>query len=183
MDDNRIIELFWSRSEEAISETQKKYGAYCRYIAKNDLGSDEDAEECVNDTYLKVWNSVPPARPQNFSAFIGTVARNLALNKLDFKNAKKRSTQTNLALSELEEVIPDSKKDPSDELALRDALNGFLSSLPRLTRMMFVRRYWYLSPIREIARDYGVSESRVKVTLMRTRNRLKEHLEKEGINI
>ena len=183
MDDNRIIELFWSRSEEAISETQKKYGAYCRYIAKNVLGSDEDAEECVNDTYLKVWNSVPPARPQNFSAFIGTVARNLALNKLDFKNAKKRSTQTNLALSELEEVIPDSKKDPSDELALRDALNGFLSSLPRLTRMMFVRRYWYLSPIREIARDYGVSESRVKVTLMRTRNRLKEHLEKEGINI
>ena len=183
MDDNRIIELFWSRSEEAISETQKKYGAYCRYIAKNVLGSDEDAEECVNDTYLKVWNSVPPARPQNFSAFIGTVARNLALNKLDFKIAKKMGAQTNLALSELEEVIPDSKKDPSDELALRDALNGFLSSLPRLTRMMFVRRYWYLSPIREIARDYGVSESRVKVTLMRTRNRLKEHLEKEGINI
>ena len=103
MDDTRIIELFLSRSEEAISETQKKYGAYCRYIAKNVLGSDEDADECVNDTYLKVWNSVPPARPQNFSAFIGTVARNLALNKLDFKNAKKRSTQTNLALSELEE--------------------------------------------------------------------------------
>jgi len=183
MDDRQIVELYFARSEQAIEETRKKYGRYCRYIAKNVLGSDEDAEECENDTYLRAWESIPPNRPEKLSAFVGRIVKNLALNRLEARHAKKRSGQAELALSELEECLPDTSGDPADELALRDAVNGFLDSLPKLTRVIFVRRYWYLSPIKDIASDYGIGESRVKVTLMRTRARLKEHLTKEGISI
>ncbi len=183
MEDRQIVDLYWARSEDAIEKTQEKYGKYCLYIAKNILGSDEDAEECVNDAYVNVWNSIPPNRPEKLSAFIGKITRNLALNRISYKKAKKRAGQSELVLEELEECLPAMQGDPSDELLLRDALNCFLASLPRLTRMIFMKRYWYMASVRDIANDCGVGESRVKVTLMRTRTKLKEYLEKEGINI
>lgn len=183
MDDRQIIELFFARSEEALEKTQAKYGKYCFYIAKNILGSDEDAKECTNDAYLCAWNSIPPHRPEKLSAFLGKLTRNLALNRLEKQNAKKRAYGTQLILEELEECIPSEQADAVNEIVLRDALNSFLSSLPSLTRTVFVKRYWYMASIREIANDCGIGESRVKVTLMRTRLKLKEYLEKEGINV
>lgn len=186
MEDERIVELYWERSESAISETAKKYGKYCHYIAYNVLSSDPDAEECVNDTYLRVWNAIPPARPRAFKSFIGTVTRNLALDRYHENRAEKRNKNADLAFEELLECIPDSTEDGrelSDEMALRDAINGFLESLPKKTRIIFVRRYWYLSPVAHIAGDLGMSNSNVKVILMRTRKKLKEYLEKENITI
>ena len=183
MEDRQIVDLFWQRSEEAIAKTQEKYGKYCRYIAKNILGSDEDAEECVNDTYVKVWNSIPPNRPVRLSAFIGKVTRNIALNRASYKNAKKRSGQTELVLDELLECVPatESTEQAVEEKLLVEVLNRFLHELPIEKRMMFLRRYWYLSSIKEIAEDYEISEGKVKMTLLRIRNKLKQTLEKEGI--
>ena len=183
MEDKKIVDLYWERSEAAILETQTKYGRYCHHIAYNILFSEEDAAECVNDTYIKAWRAMPPHRPERLSAFLGKITRNTALDYCIHNNAKKRSGYTTLILDEMEECIPDpkSKTDLSDELALKDAINGFLQSLPQQTRIIFLRRYWYLSPIREIARDYDLTESNVKVTLHRTRNKFKHYLEKEGI--
>lgn len=185
MDDQKIVDLYWERSETAISETQKKYGKYCYTIAYAILYSNEDAEECVNDTYLRAWGAIPPAKPNRLSTFLGKITRNLALDRLDKNNAQKRSGTVELALDELSECIPDadSTVDLIDEIALGDAINSFLAELPLKTRQMFVRRYWYLSPIKSIARDIGMSESAVKVSLMRTREAFRLHLEKEGINI
>ena len=183
MEDNKIVDLYWERSEAAVLETQRKYGRYCHYIAYNILYSDEDAEECVNDTYIKAWNAMPPHKPERLSAFLGKITRNTALDHYSYLSAKKRSGNTALVLDELAECIPDPKSETSlsDEIALKNAINGFLESLPKQTRIIFMRRYWYLSPIKEIAHDYSLTESSVKVTLHRTRNKFKEYLEKEGI--
>ena len=185
MEDNKIIELYWERSETAITETQNKYGRYCHYIAYNILYSNEDSEECVNDTYLRAWDSMPPHRPERLSAFLGKITRNLALDRYDRSRAQKRSSNVEVALSELEECIPDVRGGLSvaDEIVLRDATNGFLASLPVRTRKVFVRRYWYLSTVKDIACDLDMSESNVKVLLLRTRQRFKSYLEKEGIVI
>lgn len=185
MEDNKIIELYWERSETAITETQNKYGRYCHYIAYNILYSNEDSEECVNDTYLRAWDSMPPHRPERLSAFLGKITRNLALDRYDRSRAQKRSSNVEVALSELEECIPDVRGGLSvaDEIVLRDAINGFLASLPVRTRKVFVRRYWYLSTVKDIACDLDMSESNVKVLLLRTRQRFKSYLEKEGIVI
>lgn len=184
MEDERIIELYWARSEDAISETSNKYGSYCRQIAWNILYSSEDSEECVNDTYLRVWNTIPPHKPNKFSAFLGRITRNLALDRYKKLTADKRGNgQVTLALDELAECIPsaDNTESAADDIALTDVLNRFLASLPAEKRKIFMRRYWYLSRIKEIAADFGMSESKVKMILMRTRNELKEILEKEGI--
>lgn len=180
MEDQKIVELYWERSEAAISETQKKYGRYCHYIAYHILYSDEDAEECVNDTYIKAWNAIPPHRPQLLSAFLGKITRNTALDRYTYAKAQKRSGETALILNEMEQCIPDVKTSGSlaDEIALKDAINGFLRSLQPQTRMIFVRRYWYLSTIREIAADFELSVSNVKITLLRTRNKFREYLER-----
>jgi RNA polymerase sigma-70 factor (ECF subfamily) len=184
VEDNRIVELYLERSETAIAETQKKYGKYCHYIAYNILNSNSDAEECVNDTYLKVWDSIPPQKPKLLKSFIGRIARNLALDRYDREHALKRRANTDLALEEIGECVPeDDGRELSDEIALRDAINGFLESLPEETRIIFMRRYWYLSPVGHIAGDLGLSVSNVKVILMRTRKKLKAYLEKEGINL
>lgn len=161
MEDKQIVDLYFARAEAAISETQKKYGRYCHYIAYNILYSDQDAEECVNDTYIKAWNAMPPHRPTQLSAFLGKITRNTALDRYAYMKAQKRS----------------------GEVALKEAVNGFLRSLPAQTRVVFVRRYWYMSPVKEIARDYGMTVSNVKVTLLRTRNKFREYLEKEGIEV
>jgi RNA polymerase sigma-70 factor (ECF subfamily) len=183
MDDQQIVDLYWQRDEKAIDQTQKKYGKYCHTIAYAILHSHEDAEECVNDTYLRAWGAIPPAKPGRLSTFLGKITRNLSLDRYEKNTAQKRSGPVELVLDELSECIPDadSALDPIDMIALGDAINAFLGGLPQKTRQIFLRRYWYMSPVKEIARDMGMSEGTVKVSLMRTRESFKAYLEKEGI--
>ena len=182
MEDQQIVDLYWQRNEKALSQTQKKYGKYCHSIAFAILYSSEDAEECVNDTLLRAWSAIPPARPGRLSTFLGKITRNLAIDRLDKNTAQKRSGPVEIILDELSECIPDTgAEDPTDQIAMGDAINSFLASLDKETRVMFMQRYWYALPIKSIARELEKSESYVKVTLMRTRNKFKEHLEKEGI--
>ncbi len=183
MEDQRIVDLYWERSETAIKETQKKYGKYCRYIARNILHSDQDAEECENDTYLHAWRAMPPHKPSVLSTFLAKITRRLAFDRYAYAHAEKRVSAATLVLEELSECIPDTTGDPADELALRTALNGFLASLPERERIVFMRRYWYVCPVRDIARDMDLGINNVKVILMRTRNQFREYLVKEGIVI
>ena len=185
MEDVKIVEMYWERSETAIEETQKKYGKYCYHIAYNILYSNEDSEECVNDTYLRAWNSMPPHRPQRLQTFLGKIVRNVALDRYDKKTAVKRMSGIELAIEELAECVPDvtAEVERTDDDALRSIINSFLESLVQRDRMIFMRRYWYLSSIADIASDFGASEGNIKVILHRTRNKLKEHLVKEGIEI
>ncbi len=184
MDDSRIIDLYWARSEEAIHQTSRKYGPYCRTIAWNILQDREDSEECVNDTWLQAWNAMPPQRPSLLRAFLGKITRNLALDKYRFYGAQKRGGgEPHLALEELKDCVPhpSSTGQMADDLALTEALDRFLAGLKPETRKVFLRRYWYASPIQDIAIDYGFSVSKVKTTLHRTREKLRRHLEEEGI--
>ena len=184
MDDRQIIELYNERSETAISETADKYGKYCYYIAYHILYNEQDSEECVNDTYLKTWQAIPPQCPNKLSAFLGRITRNLALNRYRYYIKEKRGYgQTSLVLDELQECVPagNSTEQAIDEKLLVEVLNRFLHELSIEKRMMFLRRYWYLSSIKEIAEDYEISEGKVKMTLLRIRNKLKQTLEKEGI--
>lgn len=186
MDDGKIIDLYWQRSEAAITETESKYGRYCNYIACNILHNAEDAEECVNDTYLRAWGAMPPKRPERLSAFLGKITRNLSLNKYEKYTAEKRGCgQVPLVLEELHGCIPsaDNVEQAIEDEALAAVFNRFLGDLPFEVRRIFMRRYWYFSPIKEIAADYGIGESKVKMTLLRARNELKQILEKEGIMI
>ena len=184
MDDKQIVALYWERSETAINETEKKYGRYCHYIARNILYSDQDAEECVNDTYQKAWETMPPKKPELLSAYLGKLTRHIAINRYIHERAKKRTPGTEVILSEAEEFIPDPVgSDISDEIHLRDVINSFVASLSQEVRVVFVRRYWYMSSVKDIAVDYDMTESNVKVILMRTRNKFKDYLEREGITI
>lgn len=185
MEDKQIVDLYWKRSENAIAETEKKYGRYCHYIAYRILTDDEDAKEVVNDTYLKTWNTVPPNRPDPLKAYVGKISRHLALDRYDEKNAKKRGGgELPLVFDELSECIPDrNDRDIGESAALRDALNRFLRSLPQKTRNIFIRRYWYVSPISEIAHDYSMKESNVAMLMLRTRKKLRDFLNKEGFEL
>lgn len=184
MDDKRIIELYNERSESAISETAEKYGKYCYTIAYHILYDNEDSEECVNDTYLRAWDAIPPQCPNKLSAFLGKITRNLALNKYKYYVREKRGKgQTTLVLDELQECVPatNNTEQAVEEMLLVEVINRFLYDLPKEKRTMFLRRYWYLSSIQEIAEDFGFSESKVKMTLLRIRNKLKQVLEKESV--
>lgn len=184
MEDRQIIELYNERSEAAISETADKYGKYCHYIAYNILYNEQDSEECVNDTWFRAWNTIPPQQPNKLSAFLGKITRNLALDRYKYYNRKKRGNgQTAQALEELSECLSvgNSTEQEVEVRQLAEALNTFLRSLPSDKRRILVRRYWYLSPVKEIAMDFGMSESGVKTILHRTRIKLKHFLEKEGI--
>ena len=185
MDDKKIVELFLSRDEQAIKEAQDKYGKYCRYIANNILNSDEDSEECVNDTLLRAWNSIPPAQPENLKLYLGKITRNLSLDLYAKGRAKKRSEATRVAFDELSECIPDSSSDTQmvEELGLKKSLNEFLSSLDSEKRIIFMQRYWYLSSVKDIAANRGLSQANVKIILLRLRAKFKKFLEKEGINL
>ena len=185
MDDDRIVELYLKRSETAIAETEKKYSRYCHYIAYNILFSEQDAEECVNDTYINAWESIPPHKPECLKTFLGKLTRNISLNRYIHDHAQKRYANTDLILDELAETIPDPNSETmeSDNMALKEAINGFMETLTHQVRVVFVRRYWYLSPVKNIAIDYGLTESNVKSILFRTRNKFKTYLEKEGIVI
>ncbi len=184
MDDRKIIELFFDRSEKAIEESQKKYGRYIFAVADSVLGSKEDVEEIVNDTYLRAWNSIPPQKPKRLGAFLATIARNLALDRYAARRRERENVAAEAVLDELADCLPDGNSmSLSDEYALRTAVNSFLTSLDERTRVVFMRRYWYMMPIAKIAYTSGMTESNVKVILHRTRKQFKEHLEKEGITI
>ena len=186
MTDEMIVELYWQRDEQAIKETQAAYGSYIHYVAYAILRDERDAEEITNDTYLKVWNSIPPQRPKPLKAFLGRIARQLSINRAEYNTAEKRGgTQYPLALDELLECVADkdSLPDPADLIALTDTINAFLRALPTDARRMFIRRYWYMDSIKEIAVAFAASESRVKSTLARAREKLRKTLEKEGFDV
>ena len=184
MDDLQIIELYFARDEHAIKETDIKYGKLCFRVAKNILLNNEDSEECVNDTYLTVWNKIPPTRPNNFTAFICKITRNLSLKKLEWANAIKRSADTIISLSEIEETLPDNRiaSDVEDE-ELGKLISTFLWSEKEDVRNVFLRKYWFFDTISDIAKRYSFSESKVKSMLFHTRKKLREYLKKEGIEV
>lgn len=184
MKDSEIIDLYWKRQEAAITASSAKYGSYCHSISYNILHSFEDAEECVNDTWLGAWKSMPPQRPERLSSFFGKITRNLSLNRFKRYSAEKRGLgQTELVLSELEDCIPDKTNVEQivDEMILAKSINEFLYAQPEQKRNIFIRRYWYLFPIKDIGAAYGMSENKLSSLLFRMRKELKEHLEREGI--
>lgn len=186
MKDEEIIELYLERDEKAIAATAEKYGSYCHSISYNILQNAEDAQECVNDTWLGAWKSIPPHRPNQMATYLGKITRNLSLNRFKHYAAEKRGLgQAELALSELEECIPakSSIEQIIEEMSLTKSINRFLYAQPQQKRNIFIRRYWYLCPIRDIAKTYGMSESKVASLLFRMRNELKTHLEKEEIQV
>ncbi len=185
MEDQRIVALYFERNEQALTETANQYGRYCHSIALNILCSEPDAEECVNDTYLRAWNAIPPHRPQKLSCFLGKITRNLALNRYAACHAQKRDGGTEIALEELAEVLadPDSEVDQTDSTELKAALHRFLAGLTPSARVIFLQRYWYFCSVSQISRNLGISENRVKVSLHRSRERLRTYLEKEGISL
>lgn len=186
MEDEQIYELYWARNEEAITRTHEKYGPWCRGIAMRILEIREEAEECVSDTYLQVWNNIPPQRPNVFRAWLGRITRNLALTRYRRSHAEKRGGgQTALALEELRECVSgrESVETAEDSREIAAAINAFLGSLPEVQRSIFLRRYWHMTSIAEIAKAYGMSESRVTSMLHRMRKKLREMLEKEGIAV
>ncbi len=183
MEDGRIVALYWERSEDAVAETAKKYGTYCRSIAYHILGDAEDADEMVNDTYLGAWSSMPPHRPSVLSTFLGKITRRASINRWNEKKAEKRGKgELPLALDELSEVAAssDSPEQAVEARELTCAINRFLASLPETERDVFVCRYWFLTPVAEISEKFGFGLSKTKSMLFRTRQKLKTHLEKEG---
>jgi len=184
MEDTKIIDLYWARQETAIVETDKKYGNYCRSIAMHILSNMEDTEECVNDTWMKAWDCMPPQRPDILSAFLGKITRNLSISRYRMTHAKKRgSGEVDLLLTELEECLPSSKsvEEEVEGKETAKAIDRFLYSIEPESRNIFIRRYFYADQVKEIAERFDISESKVKSQLFRMRGRLKEHLEKEGI--
>lgn len=185
MEDSEIIRRFWQRSEDAVLETAGKYGGYCRCIAWNILGNPEDVEECLNDTWLAAWDSIPPQSPGKLSVYLGRITRNLALNRLKAQNTQKRGGgQTELVLEELRECVgTDPWDDKLSELVLRDAVNRFLRRQFPLRRAVFLRRYWAMESIEDIAKALGLRRGQTRTILYRMRRELKEELEKEDITI
>lgn len=183
MTDSEIIELYMQRDERAIAETQKLYGNYCEKIARNILGNYQDAQECVNDTYLKAWDSIPPHKPRIFAAFLAKIARNTALSMYRRTHADKRGSGTvPLILDELGDIIADGTdvSQNFDDRELIAAINRFLDELPEKNRKAFILRFVCCESVRGIARQMGFSENNISVTLNRTKKLLKQHLKKEG---
>ena len=182
MDDERIIELFWARSEAAIEALEEKYGALCRRVAQQILGDSRDSEECVSDAYLGVWNTVPPRRPDPLAAYVCRIVRNQALKRYHANRAQKRGSQYDAALEELEDGLA-SDTSVEDEVEARElsrALDRFLASLDRESRVLFVRRYWYSDSIESLAALFRVREHTISARLWRLRQKLRRELERKG---
>lgn len=182
LEDSKIIDLFYERSEQAILELSKKYGALCYSIARNILNNVQDVEECVNDAYLAAWNTIPPQNPNPLKSYINRIVRNIAITKYHTNTAAKRNSTYDVALDELEECIP-ARQSIEDEMAVKEltqAMESFLDTLDKESRVMFVRRYWYSDSISDIAERFQLSNNNVTVKLSRIRGRLKKYLEKEG---
>ncbi|MBR2913594.1 MAG: RNA polymerase sigma factor [Oscillospiraceae bacterium] len=183
MEDQQIIELYFQRDEAAIAESKIKYGAYCTTIAGNILHRTEDAEECVNDTWLRAWNVIPPQRPVRLAVFLGRITRNLAIDRYRHDRRQKNGGgQVPLCLEELSECVGE-EHPITDRIALRELLQQFLTGLSEKQRTIFLLRYWYLLPVDEIAGRCCSSEGAVKMQLHRTRTKLRTFLEKEGFDI
>lgn len=185
MDDSSIINLYINRSEQAILETKKKYGRYCRTIARNILSNHLDVEECESDTYLATWNTIPPQQPKELKVFLGRIIRNIALDKYSYNTAKKRNKEFEVILNELEECIPANStvEMEYEEGEIAKLMNQFLYMLEEEKRNLFIRRYWYSDSIAEIASRFHMSQSKVKSSLFRIRNKLKTYLEKERVQL
>ncbi len=183
MNDAQITALFEARDEQAVSETMKKYGAMCLRVAAAMLPA-EDAEECVNDAMMKLWNAIPPAKPEIFEAFVVTLVRRTALNRFEMLRTEKRGGgQISEALDEIKDTLkaPDDTESQTDAKLLTEHINAFLRTLKTKARRVFLQRYWYMMSVAEIAHEQHMSESAVKISLMRTRNKLHDFLEKEGL--
>lgn len=182
MEDARIVDLYWARSENAIAETSAKYGKYCYAIAYNVLANHEDADESVNDTYLDAWNNIPPHRPSILSTFLGKITRRISIDKWRGRTADKRGGgEIMLALDELSDCVPSGNNVEHEVEAaeLAKVIDDFVMSLPPMDRRVFICRYWYLDPISAISQQFGFSESKVKMMLHRQRQRLLSHLERK----
>ena len=186
MEDSHIIGLFWYRNEQAIRETQQKYGTYCTAIANNVLLCPEDSQECVQDALLRLWDTIPPQRPRCLQAYLGRITRNLALNRLRSICAQRRGGGLpHLPLEELRDLAS-GQGDPPTELEKRrlaDSISVFLRTLSPEKRQLFVRRYWYAEPLSQVASEAGLTQDKVRNTLFRLRKQLKKHLEKEGFTL
>lgn len=186
MNDEAIVELYFQRNETALEESRRAYGAYCMKIAMNILSSGPDSEECVNDTWLGAWRSIPPKRPENLAAYLGKLTRNLAINRYRMRHAEKRAgDEFALSLEELDACVPgDRSADPASEAGqVGESISAFLRTQKPLDRRVFVCRYFYCDSIAEIAERFGISESRVKSLLFRMRGKLRTHLEQDGITV
>lgn len=185
MDDERIVSMFFDRSEDAVGELDKKYGTMLRQMSKNIVGDAADAEECVNDAYLAVWDAIPPAKPDSLRAFAGKILRNLSLKRYRYNNAGKRGGHHAAAIDELCEVIPcaASAEEMAEAAEISRVIDRFLGTLDAENRVLFVRRYWYCDSIADAAKMLGISEGAAKMRLSRTREKLKKTLEKEGISV
>ena len=182
MEDSQIVELYWRKDADAISETAGKYGAYCFAIAENILHNAEDSEECVNDTWLHAWNAIPPQRPDTLRMFLAKITRNLAFNRFRARNARKRGGgEMALVLDELGECLGGADAEAAYEAKeLRQCIRRFVRALPERERNVLVRRYFFAESAADIAKRYGLRENNVMVILSRTRRKLKAHLLKEG---
>lgn len=184
MKDSEILDLYWARDERALTETQRTYGAYCHSIAWHILYDNEDADECVNDTWFRAWKAIPPGRPGKLALFLGTITRNISLDRWKGKRAEKRGGGVvAVALDELAECVPDGHDTEAliEAEELQRVLNSFLHTLSEKDCNVFLRRYWYAEEYSEIAERYGLKLNTVKTSLFRTRGRLKEYLQKEGV--
>lgn len=186
MNDNEIIAMLFDRNERAVGAIAEKYGGYCAAIARNILANREDTEQCVNDAYMKIWESIPPERPKIFAAFLAKVTRRLAIDRYRHDHAAKRGGDgTELILEELEECVSDggSVEDEAERRELIAAVNRFLGGLPARSRVMFTARYCWCESVKSIAARFGVKENSVSVSLARTRGQLREFMKKEGYEL
>lgn len=183
MEDRQIVDLYFARSDQAIAETERKYGGYCRAIARNILGSEQDTDECVSDAWLGAWNSIPPQNPQSLAAYVGKLTRHKAIDRLRERGRLKRGGDAvTLALEELDECVP-ARMGVEEEVLRRElgaAIRRFLAGLEKRERTVFLLRYWYLCPVAEIAARLGYTQGKVKSLLFRTRKKLRDYLEKEA---
>ncbi len=183
MEDKRIIALFWARDERVFDIVRKAYGKLCRRIAYNLLGNEQDTEECENDVYLALWNAIPPAKPQSLTAYIGRIARNIALDRFDRRTAAKRNGEMLELLPELCEVAGGTVEEAFDSAHTAELITAFLREETEEHRRLFLRRYWYGDSIAVLAEGLGCGESAVKMRLARQRERLRNFLEKEGVSV
>lgn len=184
MKDSEIVELYMRRDQAAIPETEKKYGNYLFKISYNILENREDVSECVNDTYLKTWNSIPPKKPDRLAPFLGKIIRNISLNRFKLYTAQKRGGKSaDIILSELDECISsmENTESKAEEKIIVSVIEKFLYSQPEFKRNIFVLRYWYIYSLKDISKIYKISENRVATILFRMRKDLKNNLEKEGV--
>lgn len=184
MEDREILDLYWKRNEQAIRETDRAYGTKLQGLACRIVENRQDSEECVSDTYMAAWDHIPPQKPNYFFAWLAKVCRNFAMGILDRRHAAKRSAEMVTLTAEMELCIPDSRREAELEgEEIGRILNEFLAGLSKESRILFLRRYWYAESIAEIAGRYSMGESKVKTSLHRSRNKLRQHLEKEGIHL